>query len=65
MDPQAGRAQACPGQGQETGGFAEAQTGRSTGRPVSRCGKATRIEDGMSDALLNPKLGSAEVNAKC
>lgn len=54
------RAQACPGQGQETGGFAEAQTGRSVGRPMSRYGSPP---EEMGNALLSPKLRSAE--AQC
>lgn len=59
------RALACPGQGQETGGFAEAQTGRSVERPMSRCRKATRMEAGMGDTLLSPELGRAETHAEC
>lgn len=47
------RALACPGQGQETGGFAEAQTGRSVERPMSRCPKATKREAGMGGTLLS------------
>lgn len=45
------RAQTCPGQGQETGGFAEAQTGWSVGRPMSRYWKASRMEAGIRDGV--------------
>lgn len=59
------RALACPGQGQETGGFAEAQTGRSVERPLSRCRKATRREAGMGGALLSLSWGGQRLSAEC
>lgn len=57
------RAQACPGQGQETGGFAEAQTGRGVGK-ASRMKAGMGWKQGWGDALLSPTLDGG-LNAEC
>lgn len=60
------RAQACPGQGQETGGFAEAQTGWSVGRPMSRCWKASRVEAEEGRCSFEAHAGwGLGLNAEC
>lgn len=60
------RAQACPGQGQETGGFAEAQTGWSAGRPVSRYWKASRVGGARGGCSFEAHAGWGwGLNAEC